>query len=381
MTTSISRIVIIQNHLEELGGITRFCSLVGRGFESRGYAVEIGSISPPVHGEPDVYPSHWNTWTLTPQFAPHVRRGKWRGSQSRRAQDEFNASVVNAAKDRFAGYGPETVVIFTQLYARERIGNICDVGRRIGQYHLVAMYHGSYLGASLTGDNTRALEAFAEADKFLALTARDAEDFRVLGLNNVGFVRNPMPEIRPVSYPDESRKVVSLGRYSSEKSVDHLVEAWALLGDQTEQWTLELYGEGPERGLLEALIRRHNLQNVHLMGSTNNALEKLAQAAFSVQSSQHEGQPLALIESSALGIPAVAYNCTPGVEEIIQAGKTGYLALANDTSDLAHGMSELMSSVELRKELGAAARQHAENTFGVERVLDDWQEIFRQLLV
>lgn len=386
MKTEITRVVLVQNHLEELGGITRFCALLGAGLESRGYQVEIGSVSPPVNREEGVYPSTWNTWELTTRLSPHAQRSRifkrpLGKAELRRQLELFNAEVTEAAKAKFAQYGPETVVIFTQLYAHERVGQTVSVEERFGRFHLVAMYHNSYIGGVRVGDLRRVRREFFDADKFLSLTAEDAELFRKAGLNNTGYIQNPMLQLEKSAYPAESRRIISLGRYDHQKSLDHLLEAWSLLGDDVEGWDLDLYGEGPERGALEKKIEENGLRNVNLMGTTTQALEKIRASAFSVQSSQYEGQPLALMESCALGIPCVAYNCAPGVAEIIVDGETGILAAANDPYELAFGMQQLMGSSARRELLGAAAREHVAAVFDLQAVLDKWQDLFAELRV
>lgn len=380
----ITRVLLVQNHLEELGGVTRFCALLGAGLESRGYEVEIGSISPPVNREEGAYPAAWKKWTLTDQLSPHARtRGRKGGlltkSKLRREILRFNESIVLAANEYFQSVGPETVVIFTQLYARERVGAIANVEHRYGRFHLVGMYHNSHLGGRRVGDIRRVLRSFGEADQFLALTREDARLFQQSGMNNSWFIQNPMLPLNEIRYPIESRRVVSLGRYDRQKSLEHLIEAWSLLGDETAGWHLDLYGEGPRRDSLSLEISKLGLTNVHLQGTTTDAIEVISNAAFTVQSSQYEGQPLALMEAAALGVPSVAYNCAPGVAEIIEDDVDGYLATPNDPYALSYGMRRLIRSEELRVQMGSAARRNVRAKFDLETVLDRWESLFVEL--
>ena len=385
MNEQIRRVVLVQNHLAELGGITRFCSLLSAGLRERGYEVEIVALSRAVHSEKGAFDPTVATSVLVPGLAPHETRSritgrKIRHRRLRKALERFESRIRARAAEKFSEYGAETAVVFTQLYARERIGPVVEASARRDRFHLISQYHNSFVGGEHVRDVGRVLEAFAEADLFLSLTEDDATLFRRAGMNNTGFIVNPMRELPLPDYPSESRTVVSLGRYDDQKSLDHLIRAWSLLGEKTSGWTLDLYGDGPERESLQKLIDDRGLAGrVRLMGSTNQALEVLATSAFSVQSSQYEGLPLALMESSALGIPCVAYNCAPGVELIVRDRVTGYLVGPNDEYGLANRVGLMLDSCELRRSMGVAAREHVRAEFSMDSVLDRWEEEFSRL--
>lgn len=78
--------------------------------------------------------------------------------------------------------------------------------------------------------------------------------------------------------------------------------------------------------------------------------------------SRAEAFGIAAVEASAVGLPVVATSIG-GLGEIVMDGKTGFVVPMNDVSALAERLRCLAENVDLRRELGQAARQHAEIHF------------------
>lgn len=366
-----TKVVFLQNELGQLGGVSTFCKEVGEGLLARGYTVEIGALEPARDGQGVFYDRRIEQW-----MAHHrslARASTERGPGMR--------SVRRNARRRFAAYGPETVVIFTQLFVRTRTRPAWDAVDASSGFRSIAQYHGSFAEANSRGDIRRAEAVFADADLFLLLTAGDAELFQRAGFNNIGFIPNPIvvPDspLADVSAP----VVVSLGRYEPIKALDQTIRAWRNVISDFPDWRLDLYGGGPLHGELGDLVRELDLeQSVRLMGRADNVEEVLANASINVLSSRHEGLPFALMEASAQGVPSISFNCAPGVREIIQDGQTGLVTKRNDAHALADGLRELMDSMERRRQLGAAARAHMLSNYNLDVVLDRWETILAEVM-
>jgi glycosyltransferase involved in cell wall biosynthesis len=93
-------------------------------------------------------------------------------------------------------------------------------------------------------------------------------------------------------------------------------------------------------------------------------LALLGAADALVVPSAAEGLGLAAIEGMAAGLPIVA-SAVGGLPEVLAAGRCGLLAPYGDAAALAEHLGRLMTSPELRAELGAAGRQRASEVFGL----------------
>ena len=66
----------------------------------------------------------------------------------------------------------------------------------------------------------------------------------------------------------QDKVVVSLGRFSWEKGFDLLLDAWAELADRFPDWSLHLYGDGPDEDDLRQRCQELGLTSVSFRGRT-----------------------------------------------------------------------------------------------------------------
>jgi glycosyltransferase involved in cell wall biosynthesis len=81
----------------------------------------------------------------------------------------------------------------------------------------------------------------------------------------------------------------------------------------------------------------------------------------------------------ACGVPAVTYDCSPGVRAIVTNGETGRIVSQNHVAGLAAALRELMSDEPRRLSMAAAARRSA-SRFAVETVMDRWEDTISRVL-
>ena len=91
-----------------------------------------------------------------------------------------------------------------------------------------------------------------------------------------------------------------------------------------------------------------------------------------------EGVPQSLMQAAACGLPAVA---TPigAIREAVSDGETGLLVPPRDPPALAAALERLMTDEAMRVRMGRAAHAHAQANFGVERMLDAMETVFRRV--
>lgn len=102
-------------------------------------------------------------------------------------------------------------------------------------------------------------------------------------------------------------KIVTIGRLSQEKDQEKLIRAFKQSKMSKGDTKIFILGSGPLKGYLESLIKELNLLNkVILLGQVDNPYPYLAQADLFVLSSNHEGQPMVLLEALTLGKSIIA---------------------------------------------------------------------------
>ena len=109
-----------------------------------------------------------------------------------------------------------------------------------------------------------------------------------------------------------------------------LIGDFGILVKRFPDWFLSVVGEGGERWSLIEQVAAMNLGGrVVLHGATDDIKAEYLEADLFVISTQLEGFPNALAEAMAHGLPTVGFADCPGVNELIQHGSNGLLALEN----------------------------------------------------
>lgn len=134
-------------------------------------------------------------------------------------------------------------------------------------------------------------------------------------------------------------RILALGRLVRQKGFDVLIQAMAQI-PTNYHWQLDIYGEGPERSALEALIAQFSLVGrVRLCGYTPYPFSVLCNADVFVLPSRREGFGNVLIEAMACGLQVVSSDCPQGPREILRDGRLGLLVRPEDPSALAAAIS------------------------------------------
>jgi glycosyltransferase involved in cell wall biosynthesis len=162
-----------------------------------------------------------------------------------------------------------------------------------------------------------------------------------------------------------------VGRYSPEKGLDVLVEAYRLYRDASDSpWDLVCCGSGPEGYRLEGQAGIHDKGFVHPDDLHSHFLD----AGAYVISSRSDNWPLATVEAAMSGLPIIASDACGTVTEIVRPNYNGYITATGDAAALAEAMLKMeRAPAEL---WGQRAREHA-LPFTSELWAERWLEFFR----
>lgn len=178
-------------------------------------------------------------------------------------------------------------------------------------------------------------------------------------------------------------RLVTIGGLSWVKGHEFLLASLKLLRDAGVEFQLRIIGEGRERERLDYTIRDLGLQSeVTLLGwlDENKVRDELHEADLFVLSSLSEGISNAALEAMSCGLPVVSTN-VGGMAEAIEDGVEGLLVPPRDPSAMAVAIAHLGKNPEVRKTMGAAARQRVECDFNLDRHLESWRTLLEDVVV
>ncbi len=153
----------------------------------------------------------------------------------------------------------------------------------------------------------------------------------------------------------------TVSRLVPQKAVGDLVDAVARIapgfGGATGPPALVVVGDGPLRADLDRRVRTGtNGAGVMLLGARADVPQILPAFDVFVLSSHWEGEPIALLEAMAAGLPCVA-TATEGAREILgDDASSGCLVPVGDVAALGDALTGLLRDPGARDALGAAAR-------------------------
>jgi glycosyltransferase involved in cell wall biosynthesis len=125
-------------------------------------------------------------------------------------------------------------------------------------------------------------------------------------------------------------------------------------------WSLDIVGDGPARGAVEAALAPLGAR-VRYLGALDEATiaSTFAVADLFVWPAVNEAFGMALLEAQASGLPVVA-GASGGVAGIVASGKTGLLVPPGDVASFAAAVRRLILDGAARAAMGAAARAKVE---------------------
>jgi glycosyltransferase involved in cell wall biosynthesis len=156
---------------------------------------------------------------------------------------------------------------------------------------------------------------------------------------------------------------------------------WAVetLRQIRERLQLLVIGDGPERERLEVFARTvHCDKHVKFLGHRDDAARFLPGLDAFFLASSFEGMSNSIMEAMAAGVPVVASDIPPN-RELVVPNETGFLYKLADTVGIMQYMRRLIDEPELGPKLGAAGRERIRMHFSVQKMIDSYAELYRQL--
>ncbi|MFE0042974.1 glycosyltransferase [Streptomyces albireticuli] len=224
--------------------------------------------------------------------------------------------------------------------------------------------------------------AIARLDGFLTVTEQDATAYRARLPRPPRLVRClpnvvPAPAVEPSD--GTSRIVVAVGRLVPAKRFDLLIRAFARMSAERPGWSLRIYGRGPDRARLRALVEELGLSDrAFLMGPHPTTETEWAKAAIGVSASDAESFGLTIVDAMHCGVPVISTDCPVGPRELITHGVDGVLVPVGDEEALATALAELADDPARRADLGTAARATA-RSYTPDRVTERFERIVQEL--
>jgi N-acetyl-alpha-D-glucosaminyl L-malate synthase BshA len=177
----------------------------------------------------------------------------------------------------------------------------------------------------------------------------------------------------------DERILVHVSNFRPVKRMGDVIEIFDRVQKKIPSRLL-LMGDGPERSRAEWLVNKKSLRKkVEFMGKVDRVNEKLSLADLMLMPSELESFGLAALEAMASEVPTIATS-VGGVPEVIEHGKTGFLAPVGDVETMARYAIDILSDEKRLREMGVLARWEAQSRFCSTRIIPEYERFYERVL-
>jgi len=179
------------------------------------------------------------------------------------------------------------------------------------------------------------------------------------------------------------KTIIYVGRLIHAKGVQDLLDVFGWIRIQVPEASLFIVGDGDYRVTLERQASSAGLlDRVRFTGtlSQEQVAVVLAAADVFVHPSYSEGQPSAVAEASAIGLPVVATD-VGGTRELVEDGITGYLVPPRDQEKLAYKILYLLTHPDAADRMGQAGREKMLRDYRWSVMVDSYDKLFRRVII
>ncbi|HTN13978.1 MAG TPA: glycosyltransferase [Sphingomonadaceae bacterium] len=195
------------------------------------------------------------------------------------------------------------------------------------------------------------------------------------GIPTAAYAVAPPPDAVPGLVKREGEKWLgTLAGLRAVKDLPAMVRAFAPL---PSEWRLVILGEGPEREAIMAEARRLGVaERVQLPGFAPDPAKVVGLFDIFALSSKSEQFPISVVEAMAAGLPVAA----PGVGDVAQMvapANEPFIVPPGDDAALADAITALAADPERRREVGAANREKARNSYDEGAMLAAYRALYQ----
>ena len=245
---------------------------------------------------------------------------------------------------------------------------------------------GAWLKSFLRGKNVlRYSDKWIFLSKGYAETAKQIFGSKIFPSRNadkIDFIHNPIKLVNtaaPVNIEKKEKIILSVGRINPGKRINLQLDAWRKLKlrNCTYGWKFIIVGDGIDLENEISYARQIGCDDVVFTGFRDPA-EFYERSSIFLMTSGSEGFGMVIVEAQMYGCVPVAFDSFSALHDIITNNENGIIVRDNDVDEYANQIYRLMSDEKLRQVMADNAVLSCRK-FSVEKIVDRWEQLFREL--
>ncbi|MBR0472155.1 MAG: glycosyltransferase family 4 protein [Methanosphaera sp.] len=167
------------------------------------------------------------------------------------------------------------------------------------------------------------------------------------------------PKHEKTSNKNNIPTVTFIGNLVEQKGLQYLLEAKKI---SNTKYNLQIYGDGPQKELLQKYIETNNLKNTKLMGKTREPEKIIPETDIMVLPSLSEGASIVALESMSCAKALIATD-TGNISNIITDNVDGIIVPTKNPEALSEAIDKLVTNEQEREKIGQNARKLIVNKY------------------
>ena len=182
----------------------------------------------------------------------------------------------------------------------------------------------------------------------------------------------------PPERPDQVT-LMHISNFRAVKRVTDVVRIFARVCQRLDA-RLVLVGDGPEScRALQTALELKVADRVQFTGIVEQVEPLLQRADLLLLPSETESFGLVALEAMASGVPVVA-SAVGGLPEVVEHGRSGFLAPVGDVEAMAEHALAILSDCEVRARFAEAARQRAATIFDYRQIVPQYEALYERVI-
>lgn len=180
--------------------------------------------------------------------------------------------------------------------------------------------------------------------------------------------------------PAEAQLIAVVGPLQRAKRFDEAIWCFELVRTLNERAALLIFGDGPDKQRLQRFTRLvSDAAAVKFLGYRDDLASLLSHLNVFWHPGEEPSISSAVLESMACRVPVVASD-VPAHRDLIDPGRTGFLAPLGSRAGLARHTLRLLEEPGLADEIGRAAADEVAKRFSAGALTEAYRNLYGQLL-
>jgi L-malate glycosyltransferase len=184
----------------------------------------------------------------------------------------------------------------------------------------------------------------------------------------------PCPCI-PQCAEQSQKTLMHISNFRPVKRIRDVVDVFARIADVVDS-RLILVGDGPDAPIAREMASEYGLlDRIKFVGVVDRVAPLLARADAFLLPSSTESFGLVALEAMASGVPVIASD-VGGIPEVVEHGRTGFLAPVGDVDSMAQYAINLLQDEALHRRVADEAQKQAKERFDYRLIVPHYEQLY-----